>query len=124
MRFIDSNILAYAFYENEFQENCRRVILGGGVIDALTLVEAFNIIEYQTTREIAVRVVRSFLKSNLEVVDVDLNLIFESLKRSQKHPKLKFLDLIHYTAALLKGCAAIVSYDKDFNNLEISRVEE
>jgi len=42
MRFIDSNILAYAFYENEFQENSRNIIRAGGMTDALCLVEAFN----------------------------------------------------------------------------------
>lgn len=121
MKFIDSNIIAYAFYENEFRDDCRKVIKEGGVIDTINLIEAFNIIELQTNKEIAIKATSSLLKSNIKIIDTDLNLVFESLKRSQKYKNLKFIDLVHYTAALLNNCESIVSLDKDFDKLEIPR---
>ena len=123
MKFIDSNILAYAFYENPFQELCQKQIKEGGYTDTLTLIEAFNIIELQTKREIATSSIKGLLKSNLKIIDIDLNLIFEALKRSDTYKKLNFLDLIHYTSALLHHCEIIVTYDKDFNGLELKRNE-
>ncbi|MBI2151490.1 PIN domain-containing protein [Candidatus Woesearchaeota archaeon] len=123
MKFLDSNILAYAFYENEFQENSRNVIRQGGFVDTLCLIEAFNIIEMQTSREIAVQSIRGLLRSNLVMIDVGINVVFEALKKSPRFKKLKFLDLIHYTVALLNNCESIVSYDSDFDQLEITRTE-
>ena len=122
MKFIDSNILAYAFYNNKYQDRCQKIIKEGGIINTINLVEAFNIIEHEISREIAIKSIRGLLKSNLKIIDADLNLIFESLKRGEKS-KLNFIDLIHYTSALLNNCETIISYDKDFNGLEIPREE-
>ena len=119
MKFIDSNIIAYAFYENKFQDSCQRAITEGGVTDTLCLIEAFNIIEYQTTKQNAAECIKGMLKSNTKIVDIDINLIFESLKKSASHPKLRFLDLVHYIVAINQDCEAIVSYDKDFDNLSL-----
>jgi len=122
MKFIDSNILAYAFYNNKYQDRCQKIIKEGGIINTINLVEAFNIIEHEISREIAIKSIRGLLKSNLKIIDADLNLIFESLKKGEKS-KLNFIDLIHYTSALLNNCETIISYDKDFNGLEIPREE-
>ena len=123
MKFLDSNVLAYAFYENEHIERCQKAILKGGGIDTFNLIEAFFIIEKETSsREKAQKSIRGVLKSNLQIVEVDINLIFESLKRTNQL-KLSIFDIIHYTCALLNGCNAIISYDSDFNNLEIPREE-
>ncbi len=124
MKFIDSNILAYAFYENEFQENSRDVIREGGVTDTLCLIEAFNIIEMQTNREIAIKSIRGLLRSDLKVINTDINAVFEALKRSSEYKQLKFLDLIHYIVAVIHNCEAIVTYDSDFDRLEIPREEK
>jgi predicted nucleic acid-binding protein len=121
MRFIDSNVSAYAFYNNPFKEKSREVINEGGVINTINLVEAFNIIEHETDREFGQRAIRGLFKANLHIVDVDINLIFDSLKKSSKYDKLKFIDLVHYITALSHGCKGIVSYDKDFEGLEIKR---
>ncbi|MBI2632176.1 hypothetical protein HYW75_04180 [Candidatus Pacearchaeota archaeon] len=43
MRFIDSNILAYAFYENENREKCQNFIKEGGIINTVNLIESFNL---------------------------------------------------------------------------------
>ena len=122
MRFIDSNVLAYAFYSNVASKRCQEIIKEGGIINCVNLIEAFNIISYETSAEYAVKAVRSLLKSNLKIVNVNVALIFESLKRATKYKKLKFIDLLHYTTALLYNCNEVVSYDSDFDNLEIKRV--
>ncbi|MBI4918924.1 type II toxin-antitoxin system VapC family toxin [archaeon] len=123
MKFIDSNIIAYAFYENEKRDKCREAILNGGVIDAVCLIEAFNIIELQTDREVAMRTIKGILKSNLIIIDIDTNIIFEALKKSNIYKKLKFLDLIHYTVASINNCSSIFSFDRDFDKLEIPRTD-
>lgn len=123
MRFIDSNIMAYAFYQNEYQENCQNIIRGEGITDTIALAEAFNIIEFESSRNMAIIAVRGILRSNLKIVDVDVNVIFEALKKADVYKKLKFIDLLHYIIASLKNCEAFISYDKDFEGLEIARVE-
>lgn len=124
MRFIDSNILAYAFYENEHREACQRLIKEGGIINTLNLVEAYNIIHFETSQEYATKAIKSLLKSNLKIISTDVNLVFESLKRTKKYKKLKFIDLVHYATALLHACSEIASYDSDFDGLDIERVTE
>lgn len=123
MRFIDSNIIAYSFYENDNGVRCQELIREKGITDTLNLVEAYNIIQFETNNnEYAKKAITSLLKSNLKIVDIDINIIFEALKRVEKYKNLKFLDLVHYTVALLYNCDEIASYDKDFDNLEIKRI--
>ncbi len=122
MRLLDSNILAYAFYSNDFTEDCQKAIREGGLTNTFNLVEAFFIIEKEVNRETAKKSIMGLLKSNIQVLDVDINIIFESLKRAHKY-KLSIFDLIHYTCALLNNCSEIISYDKDFDKLEIPRHE-
>ena len=122
MKFLDSNILAYAFYENAHLEKCQYAVSEGGVTDAFNLIEAFFIIEKETNRERAQKSIKSLLKSNIHIVEVDINAIFESLKRIDRL-KLSIFDAIHYTCALLSGCSSILSYDSDFDGLEIKREE-
>lgn len=123
MKFIDSNILAYAFYQNKFQEVCQRIINEGGVINTINLIEAFNIIEFETNRDAATKAVKGFLKSNLVIINADINLVFEALKKAHVYKNLKCIDLIHYATALLNNCESIVSYDADFDGLDIPREE-
>ena len=123
MKFLDSNVLAYAFYNNECIDKCQSVIREGGLINILNLVEAFFIIEKETrSREIAQRSIRSLLKLNIKIADVDFNLLFEALKKANR-VKLSIFDTIHYCCALINSCDAIISYDKDFDNLDIPRKE-
>jgi predicted nucleic acid-binding protein len=123
MKYIDSNIIAYAFYNNPFQEKCQHCILAGGMTSSLALIEAFNIIEMQSSKEYAIKVIKSILKSPISIIPIDVNVIFEALKRREKYNALKFLDLIHYTIALLQNCESIVTYDKDFDELDMKREE-
>ena len=122
MRFIDSNILAYAFYDNENRERCQEIIKTGGVANTINLIEAYNVIQFETNIEYATESIKSLLKSNLKIINTDINLIFETLKRTSKHKRLKFLDLVHYTTARLYNCDEIASHDKDFDGLEIKRI--
>lgn len=123
MKFLDSNILAYAFYRNENTIKCQRVIIEGGLADTFNLIEAFFVIEKETgNREIAQKSIRGLLKSNIQIIDMDINIVFEAIKRANIF-KLSIFDIIHYSCALINGCEAIVSYDKDFDNLDIPRVE-
>lgn len=122
MKFIDSNILAYAFYENKEKERCREIIREGGISNTINIVEAFNIIQHEANRNHAAEAIKSLLKSNIKIIDVDINIIFEALKRAAKYEKLKFIDLIHYVTALLNNCKEIASFDSDFDNLEIKRI--
>lgn len=124
MRFIDSNILAYTFYNNKNMQKCIKIVREGGITNSLCLIEAFNIIENETgKRDIAVDSIRSLLKINLDIISIDINIVFEALKKSKKYNKLKFIDLIHYIVAINYGCKELISYDKDFDDLEIKRTE-
>ncbi len=122
MRFIDSNVLAYAFYDNRNRERCQEIIQEGGIINTINLMEAYNIIQSEFDTEYATKAIKSLLKSNLQIVNADINLIFEALKKTLRYGRLKFIDLVHYTTALLHGCEEIASYDSDFDGLEIKRV--
>src|SRR3989338_4092923 len=121
MIFIDSNVLAYAFYENDKKDKCQKTIQKGGIINTVNLIEAYNVIQFEVGREYATRSIKSLLKSNLSIKDADTNSVFEALKRTLRNADLKFIDLIHYSCAIVNNCDAIVSYDKDFDNLDIPR---
>lgn len=121
MRFIDSNIIAYAFYENELQERCQELIKEEGITNTIAITEAYNIIENEVNSKHADEAIKVLLKSNIKIIEVNINTIYEAIKRRTKYKKLKFIDLIHYTTALLYNCTEIASYDKDFNDLEIKR---
>ena len=123
MKFLDSNILAYAFYKNEYTLKCQKAIMEGGLTDTFNLIEAFFIIEKETgSWEIAQKSIKGLLKSSVHIIDVDINLVFEALKRIAKS-RISIFDSIHYTCALINGCNVIVSYDRDFDNLAIQREE-
>ena len=119
MIFIDSNILAYAFYDNDKKDKCQQIIQKGGITNAVNLIEAYNIIQFEVSREHATKSIKSLLKSNLSIVEVNTNSVFEALKRTLRNTNLKFVDMIHYSCAIVNNCNAIISYDKDFDNLDI-----
>ncbi len=125
MEFLDANIFIYAFYENENTEKCQEIIKNGGATNSLVLTETFNTLQRITTKEKAEKAIRGILKLNIEIISLDTNLIFESLKRIDQY-NLSFSDLIHYTCAFLNNCDSIISYDKNFGNeknLKIKRRE-
>ena len=64
--------------------------------------------------------IKSIFKANGTVIEIDKNILIVSF-RYLDH--LIVWDAIHYAAALLNNCSEIVSYDKDFDGLEIKRIE-
>ena len=121
--FIDSTVIVCAFTPNENRESCQKILKQGGFINGLVLIESFDVIERITkNRGYALRVVRSLVASDLEIIQLSNAFIFEALKRSNRN-KLRIFDLIHYSTALLNNCSDIVSYDKHFDGLELRRVE-
>ena len=123
MKFIDSNVLAYAFYDNDKKDKCQQIIQKGGITNTVNLIEAYNIIQFEVSREHATKSIKSLLKSNLSILDVNTNSVFEALKRTLRNTNLKFIDMIHYSCAIVNNCNAIISYDKDFDDLDIPREE-
>ncbi len=121
MRFIDTNILVYAFYENEFQSSCQKVLEEGGIINTVNLIEAFYALEKIIGRKMTTIFIKGLLKSNLTIIDVDINVFFEALKRSENYKTTGIFDLIHYSTALLTGCESIISNDEDFDVFELKR---
>ena len=123
--FVDSDVIVFAFSNNPKKERCRRFIEEKSIIiNTLILLESYSKVATITkNRELAVNMVKLFYKAdNVEIINFDNNLFFESIKRSGKY-NLKISDLVHYTTALLEGCSSLVSYDKHFTNLEIKRIE-
>ena len=124
-KFIDSNVIIFAFTNSNQKQKCRNILAEENMIaNTLILLESYAKIATINKSEIYARnVIRSILSfENVKVIDFTNNLFFESLKRSQKY-KLKISDLIHYTTALLQNCNQIISYDKHFNGLDIKRIE-
>lgn len=129
--FIDANVLVNGLVELDLAKNkasrelLDRVEQGSVnlITDFLVLAETFYVLEKYKGAATATEMMRKLLTLNaLEVVAVDSFTFFEALKRAAKY-RLKINDMIHYTIALLKGASGIYSYDKDFNGLEIARIE-
>lgn len=124
-KFVDSDVIIFAFTEHKFSEKCKNLLLNQDnlFINTLVLIESYSKISIIANDMHAYKVIKLLLSlGNLNVIDLTSNLFFESIKRSQKH-KLKISDLAHYTTALLHNCNEIISYDKHFDELEIKRVE-
>ena len=122
-RFIDANVIVKAFFNNPDKDSCRHFLQEEFVTNMLCLVEAQKVLSViKKDRIYAAECVKSLLKGSGIIAQLDKNLLFESLKRTEKY-NLDPFDLIHYATALLNNCHEIVSYDKDFNDLEIKRTE-
>ena len=123
MRLVDANIMVNAFTNNTENEKCRRLLKEFFVTNTLCLVEAQHIIANITSdRSYAADCIRAILRSNATIVPLDEPLLFEALKQIGRYG-LNIFDLIHYTTAKLHECAEIVSYDADFDMLDIERIE-
>jgi predicted nucleic acid-binding protein len=94
----------------------------GGITNTLALAESFNVLEKATNKEVATKAIKIILKSNVKVLDLNINTFFQALKKFNKY-NLSIYDMIHYTTALLNNCKSILTYDSDFDNLEIQREE-
>lgn len=123
MPFVDSAVLIKAFTENPDKYKCREILSEKFVTNALCLVEAHHFISLiGKSKTHATTCIKSLFKDDCVVVDLDKNLLFEAFKRDEKY-KLDTFDLINYVTALINNCSEIISYDKDFDGLEIKRIE-
>ena len=129
--FIDSDVFVNAFVVLDKEKNRKsRELLGqleqgkiSAISDYFVMAETYHITSRFKGSEKAVEIIKKLLSlNNLDVVSVDSYAFFEALKRNAKY-QLKINDLIHFTVALLHNASSIYSYDKDFNGLEIKRVE-
>ncbi len=121
--FLDANVIIKAFTENKDKERCRKILYLPFVTNSLCLVEAQHGIALIKKNKIyASSCIKSLFKSNGIIISLDKNLLFESFKRIEKY-NLNTFDLINYVTALVYNCSAFVSYDRDFEGLEIKRIE-
>lgn len=121
--FIDANVIIKAFTDNKDKEKCRNLLQEPFVTNTLCLVEAeHGISVIKKSKSYAANCIKSLFKSDSTIVDLDRNLLFESFKRIEKY-ELAIFDLINYITALINNCEEFISYDKDFDNLEIKRAE-
>ena len=122
-QFLDANIIIKAFTDNEDKEQCRKLLYKDFVTDSLCVVEAQDAISaIAKSRDYASACVKSIFKSSAMIVNLDRNLIFESIKRLEKY-NLTIFDMVHYATALLNNCSEFVSYDRHFDGLDIKRVK-
>ena len=123
-KFVDSNVIIFAFTNSSQKQECRNILTEENLItNTLVLLESYAKITTINSEVYARATIRSILGlANIKVMDFTNNLLFESVKRSQKY-KLKISDLVHFTTALLHNCNEIISYDGHFDGLDIKRVE-
>ncbi len=121
--FVDSNVIIKAFTENDEKEKCRKALSKDFVTNALCLVEAQHSISIiKNDKFYAAESIKSLFKSQCTIIQLDRNLLFEAFRRIERYD-LTVFDLINYVSALINNCSEFVSFDKDFDNLEIKRVE-
>ncbi|MBI2142551.1 PIN domain-containing protein [Candidatus Woesearchaeota archaeon] len=121
--FLDSNIIVYAFTSNPRKDKCRNVLRERRFLtNSLAISEAIGTIGTIDKEQGKIALISILRSGNIQIIDLSTNLLFESVRRQHKY-NLKLFDLIHYTTALLNNCQSIISYDKDFDKLEIPRVE-
>lgn len=120
--FVDANIIVKAFTANPDKEKCRTVLSQPFVTNTLCLAEASQALSNIVNKKDAVGYIKSLLRSNAKIIALDEIFFFEALKRLDRY-QLDMFDLIHYTTAMLHQCSVFVSYDKDFDRLELPRRE-
>jgi predicted nucleic acid-binding protein len=122
-QFIDANVIVKAFTENEDKEKCRISLSEKFITNTLCLVEAYHAISIIKNDKIyAANAIKSLFKSEGLIIELNKNMLFESFKRIGKY-NLDIFDLIHYVTALIYNCSKFLSFDRHFDDLEITRSE-
>lgn len=123
-RFVDSNVIIFAFTNSGQKQECRNILSEENLVtNTLVLLESYAKITTISSEMHAKATARNILSlANIKVIDFTNNLFFEAIKRSQKY-KLKISDLVHYSTALSYNCNEIISYDGHFDGLDIKRIE-
>ncbi len=123
MDFVDANVIIKAFVDDKDSVKCQKVLTESFVTDTLCLIEAqYAIAKIKQNEGFAANCIKSLYKGDCQIVSIDKNILFEALKRIDKYD-LNIFDLLHYVAALFNNCTNIMSYDKDFDKVELKRVE-
>ena len=128
--YLDTNIFVYAALNHpQYGKKCLALMseINDGKKKAytsiITLSEALHVLIKETKdREKSLLALQFFLSLPIELTQLDLALFLGSMDHVRKS-KLKPNDAIHLASALSVQASAIYSYDKDFDNLEIRRVE-
>src|SRR3989338_551447 len=120
--FVDANVIIKAFTDNPEKGKCGKVLLHPFITNTLCLAEAAVSLSNILGKKDASQCIKSVLRSDAKIIAIDEIIFFEALKRIDKYP-LSMFDLIHYTTAMLHQCSVFVSYDKDFDRLELPRRE-
>jgi len=127
--YIDSNIFIYvALRHPEFGKPCtsllHKVQQGkfAAATSVMTLCEVHNVVHRHIGKDAAEIVVQSILSLPLRILNLDLHSIHGALHQAREH-KLRINDAIHFAAALSVNADAVYSYDRDFEGLEIKRLE-
>jgi predicted nucleic acid-binding protein len=123
LKFIDTNVIVRAFTQNEDSEKCKTLLNSQFVTNTLCLVEAQHMIAtIKGNKKIAADAIKSLFRGDAIIAGFDKNLLFQSYRRIGQYD-LNIFDLIAYLTAIINHCSEFVSYDKDFDNLEIKRTE-
>ena len=123
MQFVDANVIVKAFTDNDDKEACRKVLKEDFITNTLCLAEAYHAISnIKGNKDYADNSIKSLFKSNGIIAELDKNLLFESFKIIGKY-NLNIFDAVNYVTALINNCSRIISYDKDFDDLDIKRTE-
>src|SRR3989344_5613204 len=130
MYLIDSNIFLELVFGQGRAAECKTFLQRVKSGEISSTISDFNIDSillaiYRHTKNPLL--MKTFLNSILMFTGLDVYFIsiedrLEGIKHIKAH-SLDFEDAITLQAALASGCSAIVSFDGDFDNLQVKRVE-
>ena len=131
--YLDSNVFIFAAIAEDKRakkaQSILKEVLSGSVnavTSALTMDEVLWVLWKETkNRDFAIEQCQRILEfDNLELIDVNKNIIQDSMHLMRENPFLKPRDSIHLASAFNNNITQIVSDDADFDNVkEIERIE-
>ena len=89
------------------------------VISPIVLLELYSVFSRTMNlddSELKALVNYTVIKCGVEVIDIDLDELYNRSSSYANKLKLKTLDLLHVISAYLSGSEIILSFDKDLNN--------
>jgi len=118
--FLDTNVLVYAFDEDEPEKRERALEIlrkageteGAYVISTQVLQEFYNVVTRRLTKKLTEedgdRATRSF--AHLPVVTADAHLVLDAISLSRRH-QLSLWDALIVQAAVKTGCTTVLTED-------------
>ncbi len=130
MYLIDSNIFLELVFEQDRSIECKaflQKVKSGEINSAISdfNIDSILLAIYRQTKNALL--METFLTSVLRFTGLDVYFLsmedrLEGIKHIKTH-SLDFEDALTLQAALASSCSAIVSFDRDFDNLPVKRVE-